>query len=87
AGTNVQPVSSYPSWFSRRFDATTNHPSYAEPECNGGPSVNQYLVYRGSADPMCSYATPVDSNDLSVPDMEGHLTHGDEGNNISQSER
>ncbi|XP_016346607.1 zinc finger protein 397-like isoform X5 [Sinocyclocheilus anshuiensis] len=87
AETNLQPVPSFPSWVSRRLDATTNHPSYAESECNRGPSVNQYLMYRRSADPMCSYATPVDSNGLSMPDMEGHLTHSDEGNNISQSER
>ncbi|XP_050972346.1 zinc finger protein 184 isoform X2 [Labeo rohita] len=86
AGTNVQSVPSYPSWVSRRFDPTTNHPSYTESKCNGGP-VNQYLMYRGSADPMCSYAAPMDSSDLSVPDLEGHLTHGDEGNNISQSEQ
>uniref|UniRef100_A0A8C1DFU0 Si:dkey-56e3.3 n=2 Tax=Cyprinus carpio TaxID=7962 RepID=A0A8C1DFU0_CYPCA len=85
AETNLQPVPSFPSWVSRRFDATTNHPSYAESECNGGPSVNQYLMYRGSADPMCSYATPIDSNGLSMPDVEGHLTHSVEGNNISQS--
>ncbi|XP_073699007.1 uncharacterized protein [Garra rufa] len=87
AGTNTQPVPSYPSWVSRQFDATTNHPSYAESESNGGPSVNQYLMYRGRADPMCSYATPIDSNDLPMPDMEGNLTHGDEGDNNSQSER
>ncbi|KAF4118482.1 zinc finger protein 892 isoform X1 [Onychostoma macrolepis] len=87
AGTNLQPVPSYPSWVSRRFNKTTNHASYAESECNGGPSVNQFLVYRGNADPTCSYATPMDCNGLSVPDMEGHLTHGDEGNVISQSER
>ncbi|KAL1281984.1 hypothetical protein QQF64_000787 [Cirrhinus molitorella] len=87
AGTNVQPVPSYPSWVSKRFDATTNHPSYAESECNGGPSVNQYLMYRGRADPMCSYATPMDPDDLSMPDMEGRLSHGDESNNISQSEQ
>uniref|UniRef100_A0A671P4F9 Si:dkey-56e3.3 n=1 Tax=Sinocyclocheilus anshuiensis TaxID=1608454 RepID=A0A671P4F9_9TELE len=47
----------------------------------------QRLTCSLSADPMCSYATPVDSNGLSMPDMEGHLTHSDEGNNISQSER
>uniref|UniRef100_A0A672QPQ0 C2H2-type domain-containing protein n=1 Tax=Sinocyclocheilus grahami TaxID=75366 RepID=A0A672QPQ0_SINGR len=41
----------------------------------------------GSAGPTCSYATPMDSNGLSMSDMEGHLTHGDEGNVISQSER
>ncbi|XP_052461123.1 zinc finger protein 16-like isoform X2 [Carassius gibelio] len=85
--TNLQPVPSYPSWVSTRFDSTTNHPSYSESECNGGPSVNQYLMYRGSADPMCSYATPVDSNGLSMLDIEGHLTHSDEGNNISRSDR
>ncbi|XP_048052553.1 zinc finger protein 264 isoform X1 [Megalobrama amblycephala] len=84
--TKLQPVSSYASWVSGRLDAATNHQSYAESECNGGPSVNQYLMYRGSADPMCSYATPIDSNGLSMPDMEGHLTHSD-GGNISQSER
>ncbi|ROI47807.1 hypothetical protein DPX16_16230 [Anabarilius grahami] len=77
AETKLQPVSSYASWVSGRLDATTNHPSYTESECNGGPSVNQYLMYRGSADPMCSYATPIDSNGLSMPDMEGHLTHSD----------
>lgn len=49
--------------------------------------MNQLLMYRGSADPTCSYATPMDSNGLSMPDMEGRLTHGDEGSNISQSER
>ncbi|XP_051747722.1 zinc finger protein 181 isoform X2 [Ctenopharyngodon idella] len=86
AETNLQSVSSYASWVSRRLDATTNHPSYAESECNGGPSVNQYMMYRGSTDPMCSYATPIDSNGLSMPDMEGHLTHSD-GGNISQSEQ
>ncbi|XP_043091572.1 zinc finger protein 287 isoform X2 [Puntigrus tetrazona] len=83
--TNLQPDPSYPSWVSRRFDRTTNHASYAESECNG-PSVNQFLMYRGSTDPTCSYATPMDSNGLSVPDMEGHLTHNDEDNAISQSD-
>lgn len=87
AGTNLQPVPSYPSWVSRRFNRTTNHASCAKSECNGGPSVNQFLMHRGSANPTCSYATPLDSNGLSVPDMEGHLTHSDEGNVISQSER
>ncbi len=87
AGTNLQSVPSYPSWVSRRFNRTTNHASYAESESNGGPSVNQFLMYRGSADPTCSYATPMDSNGLSMPDMEGRLTHGDEGNVNSQSER
>ncbi len=87
AGTNLQSVPSYPSWVSRRFNRTTNHASCAESESNGGPSVNQFLMYRGSADPTCSYATPMDSNGLSMPDMEGRLTHGDEGNVNSQSER
>nr|XP_005160138.1 zinc finger protein 239 isoform X2 [Danio rerio] len=84
--SNLQPVSSYASWVSRRFDASANHPSYTESECNGGPSVNQYLMYRGSTDPMCSYATPINSNSLSVSNIEGHLTHDNEGN-ISQSEQ
>ncbi|XP_059410472.1 zinc finger protein 184 isoform X2 [Carassius carassius] len=87
AGTNLQPVPSYPSLVSRRFDRTTNHASYTESEFNGGPSLNQFLMYRGSADPTCSYAAPMDSNGLSMPDMEGHLAHGDKVNIISQSER
>uniref|UniRef100_A0A673GKS6 Si:dkey-56e3.3 n=1 Tax=Sinocyclocheilus rhinocerous TaxID=307959 RepID=A0A673GKS6_9TELE len=50
-------------------------------------TINHLFLWQGSADPTCSYATPMDSNGLSMPDMEGHLTHGDEGNVISQSER
>ncbi|XP_067297249.1 uncharacterized protein si:dkey-56e3.3 isoform X2 [Pseudorasbora parva] len=86
AETNPQPVPSYASWVSRRFDTTTSHPSYSESECNGGPSVNQYLMYSGSTDPLCSYVTPIDSEGLSVSNTEGHLTHSNDGN-ISQSER
>lgn len=73
AGTNLQPVPSYPSLVSRRFYRIANHASYAESECNGGSSVNQFLMYRENADLTCSYATPMDSNGLSMPDMEGHL--------------
>ncbi|KAG1956339.1 zinc finger protein 773 [Pimephales promelas] len=87
AETNPQPIPSYASWVSRRLDVTTNHPPYGESECNGGPSVNPFLMYRGSADPMCSYAAPIDANGLSMPDIEGHLTQRNGGNNISQSEQ
>ncbi|CAM4479709.1 unnamed protein product [Leuciscus chuanchicus] len=88
AETNPQPIPPYASWVSRRLDVTTNHSSITESECNGGPStVNQFLMYRGSADPMCSYATPIDSNGLSMPDIEGHLTQCNGGNSVSQSEQ
>ncbi|XDV15450.1 hypothetical protein PO909_015545 [Leuciscus waleckii] len=88
AEINPQPIPPYASWVSRRLDVTTNHSSITESECNGGPStVNQFLMYRGSADPMCSYATPIDSNGLSMPDIEGHLTQCNGGNSVSQSEQ
>ncbi|XP_051993804.1 zinc finger protein 251-like [Xyrauchen texanus] len=90
AQTNLQSVT-YASLDSRRFEATTNNPSYTEAECHTEPSVNQYFMYRGSADPMCSYATQIDSNGLSVPDVDGHVLHRDDAAGpekaaISQSE-
>ncbi|XP_051560459.1 zinc finger protein 184-like isoform X2 [Myxocyprinus asiaticus] len=91
AQTNLQSVTFYASWDSRRFEATTNNPSYTEAECNAESSVNQYFMYRGSADPICSYATQIDSNGLSVPDVDGHVPHSDDAAGpekaaVSQSE-
>ncbi|XP_051983599.1 zinc finger protein 397-like [Xyrauchen texanus] len=91
AEINLQSVTSYASWDSRRFEATANNHSYTEAECNAGPSANQYFMYRGSADPTCSYASQIDSNGLSVPDVDSHVpliddAVGPEKVVISQSE-
>lgn len=75
--SNLHTVDSYASWDSRTFDVATNNHSYAESDCNAGPSVNQFLMYSGSGDPTCSYATHIDSNDLPVQDVEHHVVHND----------
>lgn len=74
---SLHSVNTYASWDARTFDVTTNNPSYAESECNAGPSVNRFLMYRGSADPTCSYATQMDCNGLSIHDVESHVAHND----------
>lgn len=75
--SNLHSVTPYASWDSRTYDVATNNHSYTESDCNAGPSVNQFLMYRGSADPTCSYATQIDSNDMPVHDVEHHVMHND----------
>ncbi|KAI7811206.1 zinc finger protein 397 [Triplophysa rosa] len=73
AESNLHLVTSYASWDSSTFGIATNNHSYTESDCNAGPSVNQFLIYRGSADPTCSYATQIDSNDLPDHEVEHHV--------------
>ncbi|XP_072534725.1 uncharacterized protein [Salminus brasiliensis] len=66
------------SWDGGRFEAASHSLSYPGPDCGVGTSINEYYIHGGTGETLCHFGTQMNLNSSTLPDVDGHLTHGEE---------